>query len=70
MEETLTTLRLLRPVPGRPDALVPVSPDAAAADLVGPAETARGHLRTGGRVGPAVIQSWRGSYASGMMIIS
>ncbi|MDH6543469.1 hypothetical protein M2167_006022 [Streptomyces sp. SPB4] len=36
--EALTTLRLLRPMPGRPDALVPVSPDAAAADLVGPAE--------------------------------
>ncbi|MEU9715469.1 LuxR C-terminal-related transcriptional regulator [Streptomyces sp. NPDC047976] len=38
VEEALTTLRLLRPMPGRPDELVPVSPDAAAADLVGPTE--------------------------------
>ncbi|MGW0737462.1 LuxR C-terminal-related transcriptional regulator [Streptomyces sp. NPDC002851] len=38
VEETLLKLRLLRPMPGQPTVLVPVSPDAAAADLVGPAE--------------------------------
>jgi len=37
-EQTLLRLRLLRPVPGRPDLLTPVSPNAAAADLVGPVE--------------------------------
>ncbi|MBW5485971.1 hypothetical protein GPJ59_29920 [Streptomyces bambusae] len=37
-EETLMTMRLLRPMPGTPEVLVPVSPDAAAADLVGPVE--------------------------------
>lgn len=35
----LLDLRLLRPMPGEPDKLVPVSPDAAAAELLGTAET-------------------------------
>ncbi|GGN45939.1 hypothetical protein [Streptomyces fuscichromogenes] len=38
IEERLTALSLLRPMPGEPDLLMPVSPDAAVADLVGPAE--------------------------------
>ncbi|MER5410652.1 hypothetical protein [Streptomyces sp. NPDC002769] len=38
VEERLTALSLLRPLPGEPDLLVPVSPDTAVADLVGPAE--------------------------------
>ncbi|MFY4718926.1 LuxR C-terminal-related transcriptional regulator [Streptomyces sp. LaBMicrA B280] len=37
-EQTLRHLRLLQPMPGEPTALVPVGPDAAAADLVGAAE--------------------------------
>lgn len=36
--QRLVHLCLLRPMPGAPDVLVPVSPDAAAANLVGPAE--------------------------------
>ncbi|MEU1075664.1 MULTISPECIES: hypothetical protein [unclassified Streptomyces] len=35
---TLRELRLLRPAPGRPEELIPVSPDAAAAEVVGPLE--------------------------------
>lgn len=35
---TLLGLRLLRPAPGRPEELIPVSPDAAAAEVVGPLE--------------------------------
>ncbi|GGY10409.1 hypothetical protein GCM10010299_12900 [Streptomyces tanashiensis] len=35
---TLRRLRLLRPAPGRPGELIPVSPDAAAAEVVGPLE--------------------------------
>lgn len=35
---TLLRLRLLRPAPGRPEELIPVSPDAAAAEVVGPWE--------------------------------
>ncbi|MEU6975232.1 MULTISPECIES: hypothetical protein [unclassified Streptomyces] len=35
---TLLRLRLLRPAPGRPEELIPVSPDAAAAEVVGPLE--------------------------------
>ncbi|MCZ0982438.1 hypothetical protein O1L60_35740 [Streptomyces diastatochromogenes] len=35
---TLRRLRLLRPAPGRPEELIPVSPDAAAAEVVGPLE--------------------------------
>lgn len=34
----LRLLRLLRPMPGEPDVLAPVSPDAAVVDLVGPSE--------------------------------
>ncbi|MFF1397630.1 LuxR C-terminal-related transcriptional regulator [Streptomyces sp. NPDC058287] len=37
-EGVLTRLRLLRPAPGDPRTLVPVGPDAAAADLVGTTE--------------------------------
>lgn len=36
--QTLSELSLLHPMPGEPGTLVPVSPDAAAADLVGPTE--------------------------------
>lgn len=36
--QDLIDLRLLRPMPGRREILVPISPDAAAADLVGPTE--------------------------------
>lgn len=39
VERVLRMLRLLHPMPGDPDLLVPVSPDAAAADLVGSAES-------------------------------
>lgn len=44
---TLQRLRLLRPAPGRPEELIPVSPDAAAAEVVGPleAELARAAVR-------------------------
>ncbi|ROQ36304.1 hypothetical protein EDD98_5398 [Streptomyces sp. PanSC19] len=35
---TLERLRLLRPAPGRPGELIPVNPDAAAAEVVGPLE--------------------------------
>lgn len=42
IEETLLRLRLLHPMPGEPDVLVPISPDAAVADLLGPAES---HIR-------------------------
>ncbi|ALO12752.1 hypothetical protein AQF52_7166 [Streptomyces venezuelae] len=44
---TLQRLRLLRPAPGRPGELIPVSPDAAAAEVVGPleAELARAAVR-------------------------
>jgi DNA-binding CsgD family transcriptional regulator/sugar-specific transcriptional regulator TrmB len=38
VEQRLTALSLLRPMPGEPELLVPVSPDTAVADLVGPAE--------------------------------
>ncbi|MGN5635225.1 hypothetical protein [Streptomyces sp. AC154] len=38
IETRLTALSLLRPMPGEAGLLVPVSPDAAVADLVGPAE--------------------------------
>lgn len=34
----LLRLRLLRPAPGRPEELIPVSPDAAAAEVIGPLE--------------------------------
>ncbi|MER7765093.1 hypothetical protein, partial [Streptomyces sp. NPDC097619] len=34
----LERMRLLRPMPGEPDVLVPISPGAAVVDLVGPAE--------------------------------
>ncbi|WP_405859540.1 hypothetical protein OG361_33540 [Streptomyces sp. NBC_00090] len=45
---TLRRLRLLRPAPGRPEELMAVSPDAAAAELVGPleAELARAAAQT------------------------
>ncbi|MFD9791109.1 hypothetical protein ACFWXK_09170 [Streptomyces sp. NPDC059070] len=36
---TLLRLRLLRPAPGRPEELIPVSPDAAAAEALGPVES-------------------------------
>ncbi|OKI91957.1 hypothetical protein AMK18_32275 [Streptomyces sp. CB01249] len=39
IEKKLQTLSLLHPTPGEPGTFVPVSPDAAAADLVGPTET-------------------------------
>ncbi|MER7764667.1 hypothetical protein, partial [Streptomyces sp. NPDC097619] len=39
IEETLQSLRLLRPMPGEPNVLVPISPGAAVVDLVGPAES-------------------------------
>ncbi|MFD7033102.1 hypothetical protein ACFWAR_34270 [Streptomyces sp. NPDC059917] len=42
VEQRLASLNLLRPMPGEPNLLVPVSPDAAAADLVGPTEN---HIR-------------------------
>lgn len=42
VEQRLIALSLLRPMPGEPDLLIPVSPDAAVADLVGPAES---HIR-------------------------
>ncbi|MFJ7906057.1 hypothetical protein [Kitasatospora sp. NPDC096204] len=38
IEQVLKLMRLLQPRPGDPSVLVPVSPDVAAADLVGPAE--------------------------------
>ncbi|WP_251071406.1 hypothetical protein [Streptomyces sp. ISL-43] len=38
MEQTLRQLHLLRPMPGEPDVLVPISPGAAVVDLVAPAE--------------------------------
>lgn len=38
VEQVLRRLRLLQPMPGRPDILVPVGPDVAAAELVGAAE--------------------------------
>ncbi|MCC9311474.1 hypothetical protein LN042_31170 [Kitasatospora sp. RB6PN24] len=38
IEQVLRLMRLLQPRPGDPSVLVPVSPDVAAADLVGPAE--------------------------------
>ncbi|UXY30510.1 helix-turn-helix transcriptional regulator [Streptomyces sp. HUAS TT20] len=38
-EKVLTLLRLLQPMPGDPDVLVPVGPDVATADLVSSAET-------------------------------
>ncbi|MDX3801222.1 hypothetical protein [Streptomyces sp. AK04-3B] len=38
VEQTLTEFSLLHPMPGEPETLVPVSPEAAAADLVGPTE--------------------------------
>ncbi|MFC8718547.1 hypothetical protein [Kitasatospora sp. NPDC057198] len=38
IEEVLRTMHLLQPRPGDPSVLAPVSPDVAAADLVGPAE--------------------------------
>ncbi|MET8542962.1 hypothetical protein ABZW03_20265 [Kitasatospora sp. NPDC004799] len=38
IENVLRTMRLLQPRPGDPSVLVPVSPDVAAADLVGPTE--------------------------------
>ncbi|MFJ8017070.1 LuxR C-terminal-related transcriptional regulator [Streptomyces sp. NPDC096339] len=39
IEDVLRSLSLLLPMPGEPGTFVPVSPDAAAADLVGPTET-------------------------------
>jgi hypothetical protein len=36
--EVLLTLRLLRPAPGRPELLIPTSPEAAAAEALGPLE--------------------------------
>ncbi|MFD8634062.1 MULTISPECIES: LuxR C-terminal-related transcriptional regulator [unclassified Streptomyces] len=39
IENVLQSLSLLRPMPGEPGTFVPVSPDAAAADLLGPTET-------------------------------
>lgn len=36
--EVLLGLRLLRPAPGRPDLFIPTSPEAAAAELLGPLE--------------------------------
>lgn len=39
IEEVLRSLSLLSPMPGEPGAFVPVSPNAAAADLLGPAES-------------------------------
>ncbi|WP_051970714.1 DUF6879 family protein [Kitasatospora azatica] len=36
--EVLLALRLLRPAPGRPDLLIPTSPEAAAAEALGPLE--------------------------------
>jgi sugar-specific transcriptional regulator TrmB len=38
IRDRLVQLRLLHPMPGEPDVLVPINPDAAAADLLGPAE--------------------------------
>jgi len=38
VEQVLRQLRLLQPMPGSPESLVPVGPDVAAADLVGSAE--------------------------------
>ncbi|WP_241740831.1 helix-turn-helix transcriptional regulator [Streptomyces sp. L2] len=38
-EKVLTLLRLLQPMPGSPEVLVPVAPDVATADLVSSAET-------------------------------
>ncbi|MFI5689305.1 LuxR C-terminal-related transcriptional regulator [Streptomyces sp. NPDC051636] len=38
-EKVLVLLRLLQPMPGDPDVLVPVAPDVATADLVSSAET-------------------------------
>ncbi|MFD0279535.1 hypothetical protein ACFVHB_37375, partial [Kitasatospora sp. NPDC127111] len=38
IEQVLRLMHLLQPRPGDPNVLVPVSPDVAAADLVGPAE--------------------------------
>ncbi|MBO1415278.1 helix-turn-helix transcriptional regulator [Streptomyces sp. FH025] len=38
IEQVLLRMRLLQPRPGDPSVLVPVSPDVAAADLVGPTE--------------------------------
>ncbi|MEU6479292.1 helix-turn-helix transcriptional regulator [Streptomyces sp. NPDC047017] len=38
-EKVLILLRLLQPMPGSPDVLVPVAPDVATADLVSSAET-------------------------------
>ncbi|GAA3367460.1 helix-turn-helix transcriptional regulator [Streptomyces sannanensis] len=35
---TLLLLRLLRPAPGKPEELIPISPNAAAAEVVGPLE--------------------------------
>ncbi len=42
IEQVLSALSLLRPMPGEPDLLVPVSPEAAATDLVGATES---HIR-------------------------
>lgn len=42
IEERLKALSLLRSLPGEPEVLLPVSPDAAVADLVGETE---GHIR-------------------------
>ncbi|MFD9337731.1 hypothetical protein ACFWBF_25525 [Streptomyces sp. NPDC060028] len=42
IEQVLSALSLLRPMPGEPDLLVAVSPDAAATDLVGATES---HIR-------------------------
>lgn len=39
IEQRLSALSLLRPMPGELELLVPVSPDAAVADLVGPTES-------------------------------
>jgi DNA-binding CsgD family transcriptional regulator/sugar-specific transcriptional regulator TrmB len=65
IEERLSSLSLLRPMPGEPELLVPVSPDAAVADLVGPSESQIRDLQRAVRMVRQEMSTLRTTYFEG-----